>query len=459
MSVTEETDSLHVDNVSRDDDVAIERSDVQIDNVIGPINYVLPLCIFGFILEGPVTPEGDEGVVFWRQFRYADVPIITHQSPFDVRDANALDTIKQNAEAPSSAVSAASDIAQKCALRPTKKDDKPHLSALIILSYTMLGVCVAQSVGKMKMSCYAKKEEIIDVLNKSFNEYATKDDIKEALAISLGECATKDDIKALNISLGEYATKDNIKEALDISLGECATKDDIKALNISLGEYATKDEIKEANISLGECATKDDIKALNISLGEYATKDDIKEALAISLAECATKDDIKALNISLGEYATKDDIKEDLDISLGAYKAKDEQASFDFERISQSSKVVNMTDLGWVSLSKEKKTWADARASCLASGGRLIEGLKRNHFQSLWDHFRDDDDYNEFAYVGIYNETWLSSGEKVDPNLYHNNQPDGSSQFCGYFHLKKTCLGLGDRTCEFINYFLCQYQI
>ncbi|XP_068205490.1 uncharacterized protein [Palaemon carinicauda] len=215
-------------------------------------------------------------------------------------------------------------------------------------------------------------------------------------------------------------------------------------------------EIKALREKIKECATKDDIKALNISLGEYATKDDIKEALDISLGECATKDDIKALNISLGEYATKDDIKEALDISLGA---KDEQASFDFEQICQSFKVVNMTDLGWVSLSKEAKTWADARASCLASGGRLIAGIKRNHIQSLWDHLRDNDDYNEAAYVGIYNETWLSSGEKVDPNLYHNNEPSGSPQFCGHFHLNKTCLGLGDRSCEEKRPFLCQYQI
>ncbi|XP_068210505.1 uncharacterized protein [Palaemon carinicauda] len=34
-SVAEETDSIDVDDVSRDDDVAVE-SDVQIDNVIGP---------------------------------------------------------------------------------------------------------------------------------------------------------------------------------------------------------------------------------------------------------------------------------------------------------------------------------------------------------------------------------------------------------------------------------------
>ncbi|XP_068204885.1 uncharacterized protein [Palaemon carinicauda] len=131
---------------------------------------------------------------------------------------------------------------------------------------------------------------------------------------------------------------------------------EIKALREEIKGYAKKEEI---------------IDVLNKSFNEYATKDDIKEALDISLGECATKDDIKALNISLG----------------------------------------------------------------------------------------DNDDYNEAAYVGIYNETWLSSGEKVDPNLYHNNEPSGSPQFCGHFHLNKTCLGLGDRLCEEKRPFLCQYQI
>ncbi|XP_068204884.1 uncharacterized protein [Palaemon carinicauda] len=146
---------------------------------------------------------------------------------------------------------------------------------------------------------------------------------------------------------------------------------EIKALREEIKGYAKKEEIIDVlNKSFNEYATEN-IKALNISLGEYATKDDIKEALDISLGECATKDDIKALNISLG----------------------------------------------------------------------------------------DNDDYNEAAYVGIYNETWLSSGEKVDPNLYHNNEPSGSPQFCGHFHLNKTCLGLGDRLCEEKRPFLCQYQI
>ncbi|XP_068204887.1 uncharacterized protein [Palaemon carinicauda] len=114
-----------------------------------------------------------------------------------------------------------------------------------------------------------------------------------------------------------------------------------------------------------------EIKALREEIKGYAKKEEIIDVLNKSFNECATKDDIKALNISLG----------------------------------------------------------------------------------------DNDDYNEAAYVGIYNETWLSSGEKVDPNLYHNNEPSGSPQFCGHFHLNKTCLGLGDRLCEEKRPFLCQYQI
>ncbi|XP_068204886.1 uncharacterized protein [Palaemon carinicauda] len=127
------------------------------------------------------------------------------------------------------------------------------------------------------------------------------------------------------------------------------------------------------------------------------------KALREEIKEYATEN-IKALNISLGEYATKDDIKEALDISLGECATKD-----------------------------------DIKALNISLG--------------------DNDDYNEAAYVGIYNETWLSSGEKVDPNLYHNNEPSGSPQFCGHFHLNKTCLGLGDRLCEEKRPFLCQYQI
>ncbi|XP_068204888.1 uncharacterized protein [Palaemon carinicauda] len=114
--------------------------------------------------------------------------------------------------------------------------------------------------------------------------------------------------------------------------------------------------------------------------------------------------EIKALREEIKEYATKDDIKEALDISLGECATKD-----------------------------------DIKALNISLG--------------------DNDDYNEAAYVGIYNETWLSSGEKVDPNLYHNNEPSGSPQFCGHFHLNKTCLGLGDRLCEEKRPFLCQYQI
>ncbi|XP_068205492.1 uncharacterized protein [Palaemon carinicauda] len=145
------------------------------------------------------------------------------------------------------------------------------------------------------------------------------------------------------------------------------------------------------------------------------------KALREKIKECATKDDIKALNISLGEYATKDDIKEALDISLGECATKDD------------IKALNIS-LG------EYATKDDIKEALDISLG-------------------DNDDYNEAAYVGIYNETWLSSGEKVDPNLYHNNEPSGSPQFCGHFHLNKTCLGLGDRSCEEKRPFLCQYQI
>ncbi|XP_068202045.1 uncharacterized protein [Palaemon carinicauda] len=200
-----------------------------------------------------------------------------------------------------------------------------------------------------------------------------------------------------------------------------------------------------------------EIKALREEIKERPKREEIINVLDLELCDYATKDDIKALNTALNEYATKDYIKEAFDISLCAYKAKDAKASFDYERICQSSKLVNMADLGWVSLAKEKTTWEGARNSCLANGGRLIEGLKKNHFLSLLDNLGGDG-YDEYFHVGIYNETWLSSGEKVDLDLYHADQPSrGSNEVCGYMHLSKSCHGLGDDSCEAKKYFLCQY--
>ncbi|XP_068205543.1 uncharacterized protein [Palaemon carinicauda] len=211
-----------------------------------------------------------------------------------------------------------------------------------------------------------------------------------------------------------------------------------------------------------------EIKALRGEIKEYAKKADIIDILNKSLTESqetmkdmlevyATKENIKeALNISLAEYATKDDIEGALNTSLAELGTDDGKAKLNIERICEASKVSYIEDLGYVSLVKEGKSWQDARDFCLSSGGRLLEGLQRKHYQPLLE-ILGGLDYSGIAYVGIYNETWLSSGVKVNLDLYHNNDPSRGKEVCGHFHFKKDCHGLGDYDCVKEKPFLCQY--